>query len=248
VSVPIRVEDLAGRLASIDGVEAVALGGSRAQGREREGSDWDFALYYRGDLDVDGIRRLGFPGTVVEPGEWAYPMNGGAWLTIEGEKVDLLYRDLDHVERWTDRARQGEWDLFRVPGYLAGMASYVLVGEAALGKVVAGELDRPEFPAPLRDRGPDRWRWETAFALDRAAEHAVREDPGACLGVCALAIVATAQGRMLERTEWVLNEKGLVGRAGLAEEASLLRSRTSLPGLVEELRARLGTKGFDVRR
>jgi hypothetical protein len=53
---------------------------------------------------------------------------------------------------------------------------------------------------------------------------------------------------MLERTEWVLNEKGLVGRAGLAEEASLLRSRTSLPGLVEELRARLGTKGFDVRR
>jgi hypothetical protein len=25
----------------------------------------------------------------------AYPMNGGAWLTAEGQKVDVLYRDLD---------------------------------------------------------------------------------------------------------------------------------------------------------
>jgi hypothetical protein len=91
------VEWLAERLAEVEGVVAVALGGSRAQGTHRPDSDWDFGLYYRGTIDPEAIRALGYPGTVLAPGEWAYPMNGGAWLTVEGEKVDLHYRDLDDV-------------------------------------------------------------------------------------------------------------------------------------------------------
>jgi len=35
-------------LASLPGVRAVALGGSRAAGTDRPDSDWDFAVYYRG--------------------------------------------------------------------------------------------------------------------------------------------------------------------------------------------------------
>jgi hypothetical protein len=58
-------------------------------------------------------------------------MNGGAWLTVEGEKVDLLYRDLEDVARWTAEAEQGLFELFRMPGCLCGMPSYVLVGETA---------------------------------------------------------------------------------------------------------------------
>lgn len=166
-------------------------------------------------------------------------MNGGAWLTVGDEKVDLLYRDLDDVERWTQRAAAGEWELFRVPGYLAGMASCVVVGEAALGTTLWGELDRPSFPAALREHGPGRWTWEAAFALDRAEEHAAREDPAACLGMCAVAVVSMAQARMLARGEWILNEKGLVARAGLAREASSLRKPGALRSIVEDLGASL---------
>ena len=36
-------------------------------------------------------------------------MNGGAWLTVGGARVDLIYRDLDEVLRWT--AAAGEWVL-----------------------------------------------------------------------------------------------------------------------------------------
>src|ERR671937_454788 len=104
---------LAERLASLPGVVAVTLGGSRAQGTHRPDSDWDFGLYYREHLDTDAVRALRWKGEVTEPGAWAYPMNGGAWLTIEGTKVDLLYRDLDDVEGWVKRAERGEWELYR---------------------------------------------------------------------------------------------------------------------------------------
>ena len=88
------VEHLAARLAEIPGVEAVALGGSRASGAARPDSDWDFGLYYRGTIRADDVRALGFEGTVVEPGEWGRLINGGAWLTVECWRVDLLYIDL----------------------------------------------------------------------------------------------------------------------------------------------------------
>jgi predicted nucleotidyltransferase len=41
------MEWLAARLAEVPGVVAVTLGGSRASGRHRPESDWDFGLYYR---------------------------------------------------------------------------------------------------------------------------------------------------------------------------------------------------------
>jgi predicted nucleotidyltransferase len=35
-------------LAELPGVEAVTLGGSRAEGTSRPDSDWDFSLYFQG--------------------------------------------------------------------------------------------------------------------------------------------------------------------------------------------------------
>ena len=95
------MEYLAERLAAIPGVVAVTLGGSRATGTAVEGSDWDFGLYYRDGLDPADITALGWPGRVFAPGEWGTIVNGGAWLTVDGAKVDLIYRDLNEVLRWT---------------------------------------------------------------------------------------------------------------------------------------------------
>jgi predicted nucleotidyltransferase len=58
---PARLVD---RLARIGGVVAVCLGGSRARGEERPGSDWDFGLYYRGRIDTSAVRALGLTGEV----------------------------------------------------------------------------------------------------------------------------------------------------------------------------------------
>jgi len=91
------VEHLAAQLAALPGVVAVTRGGSRATNTAVEGSDWDFGLYYRSRLDPADIVALGWPGRVFTPGEWGRIVNGGAWLTIDGTKVDLIYRDLDEV-------------------------------------------------------------------------------------------------------------------------------------------------------
>jgi hypothetical protein len=100
-------------------VLAVTLGGSRAGGVIHPDSDWDFGLYYRDAIRADDVRALGFEGTVVEPGAWGRLVNGGARLTVEGQRVDLLYRDLDVVRHWLEEAEAGRYEVDRVEGYLA---------------------------------------------------------------------------------------------------------------------------------
>lgn len=203
------------RLTAMPGLVAITLGGSRATGTERADSDWDMGLYYREGFDAEQLRRLGYPGHVAAPGEWGRIMNGGAWLTVEGTPVDLLLRDLSRVECWQRDAELGRFDVDNVEGHLAGLPTYVVVGELALGRVLFGRLPAASFPEALRRAAPSRWRWVAAFSLFYAAKHAARGDGAAALGMIARAAVQVAHARMAEQAQWVLNEKGLLSRAGL---------------------------------
>lgn len=210
------MEAIAARLQAIPGVVAVTLGGSRARGAERTDSDWDLGLYYRGTLDVDSIRALGYPGTVVEPGEWGRLMNGGAWWRIDGVKVDVLYRDLDDVEHWSRRAQRGHFEIDDLLGYLAGFPTYAVVGELALGRQLTGNpLSRPSFPEILRGRAAEVWRRRAGFHRSYAGQHTARGDTRTASALLTRADLEEAHARMAERGEWVLNEKGLLKRAGL---------------------------------
>jgi hypothetical protein len=234
------VEFIAARLAAVPGVVAVTLGGSRATNTAVEGSDWDFGLYYRGRLDPADIVALGWPGRVFAPGEWGQIVNGGAWLTVDGTKVDLIYRDLDEVLRWTEAAEDGRFEIQREVGYVAGIATYVLAGELALGKVLAGELPRPRFPPRLRETAPVAWSRLAAGALHFAEVHAGREDKVACLANLCQAVLAVGQGSLAAAGEWILNEKRLVERAGLGSVEERLRQPSpELPLLVQDVRALL---------
>ena len=234
------MEQLATKLAAIPGVVAVTLGGSRASNTAVEGSDWDFGLYYRGSLDPADIVVLGWPGRVFAPGEWGRIVNGGAWLTIEGTKVNLIYRDLDEVLRWTAAAEDGRFEIDREVGYVAGIATYVLAGELALGRVLAGDLPRPGFPPKLQQTAPAAWSRLAAGALHFAEVHAGRQDRVASLANLCQAVLATAQGRLAAAGEWVLNEKRLTERAGLGSvQDQLRRPEQDLGALVSGVRASL---------
>ena len=221
------MRDLAERLGGIPGVVAVTLGGSRASGTAREDSDWDFGLYYRGDIRADDLRGLGFEGTVVEPGEWGRIVNGGARLVIDGERVDLLYRDVDAVEHWIAEAEAGRFEIDRVEGHVAGLPTYVLAGELATCEVLRGDLPRPSFPEALRHAAPPRWRSLAAFDLDIADVAAERGDVATCVGLLAQAAIAEAHARLAERGEWALNETLITRRAGLGTK---VRSTLAAPG------------------
>jgi hypothetical protein len=237
------VEHLAARLAAVPGVVAVTLGGSRATNTAVEGSDWDFGLYYRGRLDPAHIVALGWPGRVFAPGEWGRIVNGGAWLNINGTKVDLIYRDLDEVLHWTAAAKDGQFEIHREIGYVAGIATYVLAGELALGRVLSGDLPRPGFPPKLRENAPVAWFRLAAGALHFADVHARRQDRVACLANLCQAVLAAAQSRMAAAGEWVLNEKRLIERAGLGGVQDLLgQPERGLGTLVSDVRACLNLR------
>jgi hypothetical protein len=229
------VRHLADRLRGIPGVVALTLGGPGSRGTAAAEADWAFRLYYRGEIRADEVRALGFEGTVVEPGEWGRLMNGGAWLTVEGEQVDLLYRDIDVVQRWIDEAEAGRYEVDQVEGYLAGMASYVLAGELALAEMLGGELPRPDFPQALRDTAARRWRASAAFSLAVAEAAAERHDVVSCAGLLAKAAIEAAQGALAEKGEWALDEKGIVRRAELGAR-------------VEAILAAPGDRAFELAR
>ncbi|CAI7980048.1 hypothetical protein FRAHR75_720022 [Frankia sp. Hr75.2] len=50
------LDEVARDLIGLPAVEAVALGGSRAQATQRANSDWDFAIYYRDRFDPHAPR------------------------------------------------------------------------------------------------------------------------------------------------------------------------------------------------
>jgi predicted nucleotidyltransferase len=220
---PPAIAHLTGALAALPGVAAVVLGGSRADGTERPDSDWDLGLYYRASFDPAGVGSLGHPGYVSDLGEWGPIVDGGAWLTVGDLAVDVLFRDLDRVERWLADARNGRFEILRQNGYLAGAPTYLPVGELALCRPLAGEpLPRPEFSDRLAAAAPPRWEGRSAVALMFAATHGRGGDVVPCAGMLADAALCAAHARLAARREWARNEKRLLARAGLDAVAPLL--------------------------
>jgi hypothetical protein len=234
--------EIAASLAETPGVVAVVLGGSHALGTATQSSDWDLGVYYRGALDMTALSGL---GQFYPPGSWGRIMNGGAWLTLRGTKVDVLLRDLDAVEHWSARAAEGVFEIDALLGYVAGVPTYSLLAERAVAVPLHGRLEPiAEYPARLAEAAPARWRFNAQFSLDYALMHARRGDALGAVAQAAKAVIEEAHARLCERRCWVLNEKGIVQRAGLQD---IQRRFSAVPATAEgllqwaaEVRADLG--------
>src|SRR5213075_1095565 len=134
------VASLSQRLGAIRGVQAVVLGGSHARGRAQPGSDIDLYIFYSetAPFSTESIRELAeavndTPEPVVTSfygwGPW---VNGGAWLTIGGQRVDFVYRSLEHVERVIADAEAGRYELDYAQQPPFGFFSVAYLGEIAV--------------------------------------------------------------------------------------------------------------------
>ncbi|HUB42289.1 MAG TPA: nucleotidyltransferase domain-containing protein [Streptosporangiaceae bacterium] len=211
------VDYVSDRLCQLPGVTAVSLGGSRGQGIHRPDSDWDFAIYYRAHFDPQPLRDIGWPGDVFEIGGWSDGVfNGGAWLQVDGRRVDVHYRDLDTIDRELERASEGRFRIEPLMFHLAGIPTYLVLAELAVSRVLRGRLPRPDYPMALRETAPRVW-WDRA---DRTFDYArVNHAPYGrltqCAGLVAQAASQAAHAVLAARGEWVTNEKTLLTRAGL---------------------------------
>lgn len=211
---------IADALAALPTVEGVALGGSRAQGTAAADSDWDLAIYYRGAFDPEHLRAVGWEGEVSAVGGWGGGVfNGGAWLTIGGRRVDVHYRDLDVVEAEIARARRGEFDVEPLMFHLAGIPTYLVVAELALGRTLRGEVPAvDEFPDALRRSASARWAQMAELTLAyAAANHAPRGMVTQCVGSIAVAACQFAHAVLAAEGAWTTNDKRLLRAARLQE-------------------------------
>ena len=105
---------LADRLQALPPIKSIVLGGSHAEGTANKASDIDLGLYYFDDrpIDINALAELVIdfdptakPTTLYE---WGPYVNGGVWMTIDGQHVDLIYRSLNQLDNIIDDALAGQ--------------------------------------------------------------------------------------------------------------------------------------------
>ncbi|MBI2949852.1 MAG: nucleotidyltransferase domain-containing protein [Verrucomicrobia bacterium] len=247
------VSSLARRLDAIRGIRAVVLGGSYARGRAQPGSDIDLGLLYSeaAPFSIQSVRELAeavndTAGPVVTDfygwGPW---VNGGAWLTIGGQRVDFIYRSLEHLERVIADAEAGRYELHYAQQPPFGFFSGTYLGEI----VVCIPLVDPEarldglkqrvadYPEALRRAVVQDYLWMAEFGLGGfARKFAARADAygtAACL-TCAvnqLVLVLFALNR-----KYPINDK-----TALLEIAEFERAPRGFGPRVQTTLAQLGT-------
>ena len=243
---------LSTRLASISGVAAVVLGGSHARGRAQQGSDIDLGVLYS-DADpfaIQSVRELAAavndtPDAVVTGFyEWGPWVNGGAWLTIGGQRVDFIYRNLEHVGRVIGDAEAGRYELdylqqppfgFFGPTYLGEIAVCIpLFDPAALLDGLKGRVS--VYPELLRQAVVRDQLWMAEFTLGAFAQRfAARSDAhgtATCLTRATNHLVLALFA--LNRT-YPVNDK-----TALAEIAAFERAPRDFGARLNDLFARLG--------
>jgi hypothetical protein len=221
---------LTSALADVPGVAAIVLGGSRARGTSHENSDYDIGLYFSETqrLDTDRLQQAAqgladdpAATTVTSIGEWGPWIVGGAWLQIDGQKVDLLYRNIDAVRHTMEACRSGQISMDYQPGHPHGFCSAIWMGEIACcrplsdPRAVIAELKsiaRP-YPEPLRDALIRRFQWEIMFSIENAELAARNEDITHVAGCAYRALTCVAQVLFALNREYLINEKGALQQA-----------------------------------
>jgi hypothetical protein len=202
------------------------LGGSRARGMPSPDSDYDLGLYYRPPLDTAALRQLAaeLTGTAVEvtePGGWGPWVDGGAWLTVDGLRVDWIYRDLNRVHRIWRECQAGHFEVGTQAGHPLGVYSHAYVGELALGQILADpsrelstlQQEARRYPQPLRGALMANARWQVPFTLSGARKAASRGDAFYVAGCLFRAVGLLIQALHAHAERWVVNEKGAVQAA-----------------------------------
>lgn len=175
------VLSVAKRLGAIRGISAVVLGGSHARGRAGSGSDIDLGILYSeaDPFSIQNLRELAegvndTPGPVVTDfygwGPW---VNGGAWLTIGGQRVDFIYRSIEHLKRVLVDARAGRYELDYAQQPPFGFFSATYLGEIEVcvplfdpdGRLAVLKQQVADYPEAMRRAVVQDFIWQAEFAL-----------------------------------------------------------------------------------
>ena len=212
-------------LKGVRGLRAIVLGGSYASDSERPDSDIDIGLYYeeKEPLEIGQIRAIASllndtaDLTVTELGGWGVWVNGGAWLTIEGQRVDFLYRNIDFVAATIDDCNEGkiQADYWQQPAY--GFHSFMYCTETVICRplydpeqVIEGLKAKVATYSPyLKQAIIERFLWSARFTLDNTYKSAAHGEVYRVSGCLARAMHCLVQVLYALNETYYLSEKKL---------------------------------------
>jgi Nucleotidyltransferase domain len=244
-------------LASVPGVAAVVLGGSRARGTATETSDYDLGLYFRRGrpLDTEALLQAVRPlvddpatAAVTPIGEWGPWIVGGGWLRVAGRKVDILYREIEAVDLVITEASAGLISMHYQPGHPHGFCSAHWMGEVALCRplhdpdrtVAALKARTQPYPRSLAQALIGRFLWEIGFSIENARLGAARGDATHVAGCAYRALCCAAQVLFALNGRYLINEK-----AALAEAKGLPLTVADLSSRVDAVWDAIGRREFE---
>jgi predicted nucleotidyltransferase len=240
-------------LKPVQGLRAIVLGGSYASGSQRPDSDIDIGLYYDESLplDIAHIRSIASilndtsNPTVTELGGWGTWVNGGAWLTIEGQRLDFLYRNIDFVSSTIDDCNNGiiRSDYWQQPAY--GFHSFMYCTETAICRPLYDPDHVIEhlkakvihYSPRLKQAIIKNFLWSARFTLDNTYKAASRGEVYLVTGCLARAI------HCLVQVLYALNETYYLSEKKLAADISSFSIRPE--NFLERIYALLGATGTD---
>jgi hypothetical protein len=253
------VDDLVRRLIAIEGVVAVVLGGSYARGRARPDSDIDLGVLYsdRAPFAIDAVRRLAAAvndaadPVVTDFYAWGPWVNGGAWLSLHGQRVDVLYRSLEHLERSIVDAEAGRWELHFGQQAPFGFFSGTYLGELAICKPLADPSGRvavlkrrvESYPEALRAAVACDALWQAEFGLTAfAGKFAQRGDAYGTVGCLARAAFYLVLALFALNRTYLINDK-----TALEEIAALARAPHAFAPRVTRILSHAGASPTELR-
>jgi len=222
---------LVSELSTVPGARAIALGGSRALGTASEHSDYDLGVYYYDSnfaLDIDVLRAVavdlddsGPAATITAIGEWGPWINGGGWLTIRAQPVDVLYRDLSRIRLAIEECRAGEFGCHYQPGHPHAFITGIYMGEIAYNRPLwdpQGDLKELKaltdpYPPALAKALVDYFLFEAKFSLQKSHKSLERNDVNYLAGCCFRCVACLCQVIFALNGKYLINEKGAVARA-----------------------------------
>jgi hypothetical protein len=213
------------QLSRIPGIAAIVLGGSYARETARPDSDLDIGLYYseQAQPDIEAIRACAekvsisdHPPTVTGFYQWGPWVNGGAWIHTPVGKLDLLYRNIEQVQRVIDESRAGIYHhhFYQQPTF--GFVSVIYLAETRScvplfdpGQLLLEFKRRVEiYPPRLQEKLISDSLWTAEFTFFHANGFATRGDVFNTVGCLARIAFMVTQCLFALNAEYYFGDKG----------------------------------------